>query len=128
MIKCILIIVFSFFFYSCKELTPSGVIKPRVMQDILWDVMRADALAQEISKKDSTLLLAEENMKLTKKVFLIHDVTQEQFEKSFSYYSQNPDKMKIILDSLNARQQRAAATELLLEKKPFLKDSVQINK
>ena len=50
MIKCILIIVLSFFFYSCKESAPSGVIKPRVMQDILWDVLRADALAQEIRR------------------------------------------------------------------------------
>ena len=112
MIRCILIIFISVLYCSCKESTPSGIIKPKEMQVILWDVLRADALSQQIVKKDSSVSLADENVRLTKKVFLIHNITQEQFEKSYSYYAQHPDIMKTMLDSLNDQQTRISTLEI----------------
>ena len=32
---------------------PANIIKPKQMQEVLWDMIRADTLAQEIIKKDS---------------------------------------------------------------------------
>ena len=106
MIKCILIISISFLFYSCKESVPSGLIQKNKMQEILWDVLRADALTQQLVKGDSAKLLADENVKLTKDVFLIHNVTEEQFQNSYDYYTHHPDIMSSMLDSLNAQQTR----------------------
>ena len=106
MIKYILIISFLCFFYSCKETIPSGVIKPAKMQEILWDVLRAEALSQEIVKRDSSKSVAAENIRLTKKIFLLHNITQQQYEKSYSYYTAHPDIMRTILDSLNNQQSR----------------------
>jgi hypothetical protein len=106
MTRCILIISITVFFFSCKESIPFGIIKPAKMQQVLWDVLRADALSHEIVKIDPSKSLSDENIKLTKKVFLIHNITEEQFQKSYSYYTQHPDKMKTMLDSLNVQQVR----------------------
>lgn len=106
MIKNILIISCLIFIYSCKETMPSDVIKPVKMQEILWDVLRAEALSQEIAKADSSKSVAAENIRLTKKIFVLHHITQQQFEKSYSYYTAHPDIMRTILDSLNSQQTR----------------------
>lgn len=124
MIRCTVISLILVFFYSCKESIPSGIIKPDKMQEILWDVLRADALSQQIINRDSSKKGAEENVKLTKKVFAIHNITEQQFQKSYSYYTQHPDKLKIILDSLNAQQIRKAAVEASVLQKPLRRDSV----
>jgi len=124
MIRCIVIISISVFFYSCKESTPSGIIKPKKMQEVLWDVLRADALSQQLVKSDSAKSLADESVKLTKKVFLIHNISEEQFEKSYTYYTNHPDIMRTMLDSINAQQTRKSNLEILLTKKRMLKDTV----
>ena len=93
-------------FYSCKDSVPSGIIKQDKMQQVLWDVLRADALSQEIVKKDSTKSAAVESAILTKKVFLIHHVSEEEFKKSYSYYISHPNLMKTMMDSVNAQQVR----------------------
>jgi hypothetical protein len=89
------------------------------MQQILWDVLRADALSQQLIKGDSAKLLAEENVKLTKDVFLIHKVTEEQFQKSYDYYTHHPDIMSSMLDSLNAQQSRMSTLEVPVRHKQF---------
>jgi len=124
MIRCIVIISISVFFYSCKESTPSGIIKPKKMQEVLWDVLRADALSQQLVKSDSAKSLADESVKLTKKVFLIHNISEEQFEKSYTYYTNHPDIMRTMLDSINAQQTRKSNLEIPLTKKRMLKDAV----
>ena len=124
MTRCTLICLVLLFFYSCKESIPSGVIKPAKMQEVLWDVLRADALSRQIINRDSSKKLAEENVRLTKKVFAIHNITEEQFQKSYSYYTQHPDKMKTILDSLNSQQIRKANADTLTLRKPVHKDSI----
>ena len=40
---------------SNKTETPSGIIPPKEMSEILWDVIRAQVLANEVSKKDSSV-------------------------------------------------------------------------
>ena len=111
MIRCILIIFISTFIFSCQESIPFGIIKPSKMQEVLWDVLRADALSHEIVKSDPSKSLSDENIRLTKKVFLIHNISEEEFQKSYSYYTQHPDKMKNMLDSLNAQQIRKSTIE-----------------
>ena len=124
MSRCILILIL-FFFNSCKDAVPSGIIKPNKMQEILWDVFRADALAQQSVKNDSTKIVAEENSMLTLKVFSIHGITKEQFDKSYAYYSQHPDVMRTVLDSLSAQKTRVDTLALPAKFKRLLKDTVK---
>lgn len=123
MTRCILIFSVSIFFYSCKESTPSGIIKPKEMQEVLWDVLKADALSQELVKSDSSRSISSENVKLTNKVFLIHNITKEQFEKSYSYYTHHPDVMQIMLDSINTRQMRMSFISIPVKQKPTITDT-----
>ncbi len=68
MIRVVLIISTLVLLYSCKESTPSGVINPKKMQEILWDILRADALSQQIVKNDSSKSLIDEKNKLSNKI------------------------------------------------------------
>ncbi len=56
MIKWLILFLSFIFITSCTKRThiPSGIIKPREMQNIFWDMIRGDILAQEITNKDST--------------------------------------------------------------------------
>ena len=96
------------FIISCnsKSHIPSDVIKPQVMQNIFWDLIRGDILAQEIIKKDSTKNLKNESYAVSEKVFFIHHVNRDKFEKSMAFYSQHPEILKPIFDSLSAKQGR----------------------
>jgi len=40
------------------------------------------------------------------KIFFMHGVTEEQFEKSYDFYRSHPDIYKILMDSLDAKAQR----------------------
>ena len=123
MIRCVLIFSILIFFYSCKESAPSGIINPQKMQEILWNVFKADALAQELAKHDSSRTLASENVRLTNEVFALHQITKEQFEKSYSYYAQHPDVLRTMLDSINVQQARVDSVDILDKQKQFLKDN-----
>ena len=105
----------AFFFMSCilvscndKNKLPSGILKPEKMQAVLWDIMRADAFTTNFIKKDSSKNDAEENIKLQKKVFALHQVSSENFYKSYDYYKTNTNLFKSILDSMitNANRTR----------------------
>ena len=101
------------FFTSCNDNSyiPSGIIKPPQMQQIFWDIIRGDVLAQEIVKKDSTKNIKTESFVITEKIFSIHHTNKENFEKSIAFYSKHPQMLRIIFDSLNARQTRKTSIE-----------------
>ncbi len=95
------------------------------MQEILWDVFRADALAQQSVKNDSTKIVSEENSTLTRKVFSIHGITKDQFDKSYAYYSQHPDVMRTVLDSISTQKTRVDTIALPAKFKRLLKDTAK---
>jgi len=127
MIKCILMILILLFTFSCKQSTPNEIIKPSKMQEILWDVFRADALSQQLVKADSAKSLEKESILLTKKVFVIHKITEQQFEKSYTYYTQHPDIMKIIMDSINAKQTRTSILAIPVKYNKLANDTLRKN-
>ena len=107
------------FITSCTNSTyvPSGIIKPREMQNIFWDMIRGDILAQEIINKDSTKNLKTESFAITEKIFSIHNINRAKFEESIAFYEKHPEMVKIIFDSLNAVQTRKNSTEIERRKK-----------
>jgi len=125
MIRCILIIATSVLFYSCKETVPSGIIKQNKMQEVLWDMLRADALSHQIANSDSTKLPDDERAKLTRQVFIIHNITEVQFDKSYSYYAQHPEIMRNMLDSLNSQKIRVDTLPTFIDTNYVNKDSIK---
>ncbi len=118
------LVVFSLF-WSCsgKNEIPSEIIQPNEMQNILWDVMRAQALSAEIARKDSTLNEVTETKVLTQKVFEIHNITSTAFNLSYNWYTNHPDAMRIIFDSLNAQNQRETQLEIKEKHHPLKLDT-----
>lgn len=95
-------------FISCgnKNKIPEGILKPDVMQAVLWDVIKADAFTAEIIRKDSAKKTADVNLKLQEEVFTIHKITRKIFYKSYDYYKENPGKLKVIMDSMIVQEER----------------------
>jgi Domain of unknown function (DUF4296) len=74
------------------------------MEDILWDMIRADFLAREIIKQDSTKNLNTETNILSGKILAIHQIDKVKFDKSIQFYAKHPDIMKIVFDNLDTKK------------------------
>ena len=109
-IICFLTCIFLGACYSADNL-PANIIKPTEMKNILWDVMRAQTLATEISMKDSMVNQAAETKELSHRVFKIHHTDSASFNKSYNWYVKHPDILKCIFDSLYAQKQRENVSE-----------------
>ncbi|MEO6134071.1 MAG: DUF4296 domain-containing protein [Ginsengibacter sp.] len=110
MMKKILVGFCILFCISCssKQDIPSGIIEPEKMKAILWDVVRAQFLAHERAQKDTLSTESLETKILTAKVFRIHNITAEKFDKSYAWYVKNPEVMSVFVDSLYTQKQREA--------------------
>jgi hypothetical protein len=100
------------------------------MQQIIWDIVRGDLLAQQIVNNDSTKNIKDESLAISEKVFLIHHVSRNKFEESISFYSKHPQMLKTILDSLSSqqlrkisRQKMGARNSLEVERRKIIKQS-----
>jgi len=114
MIKNFIYFIFSILLFSCYrgDKEPSDIIKPQEMKSILWDVMRAQSLARELSLKDSTIDIANETKLLSQKIFEIHKTDSALFNKSYNWYVKHPDDLKLIFDSLYAQKERGNSLQL----------------
>ncbi len=94
--------------YSCggsKE--ESGTILTTAkMQDVMWDMLLADAFTEKYLKTDSSKKELVQNAALQQKVFELHKITKGDFYKSYNYYNNHPDLMRIILDSIGVKADR----------------------
>lgn len=110
-VTCLIILLFCLASCTNRSHIPDTIIKTSQMGDIMWDLIRADLLAHEIIKKDSTKNINTETTNLTEKIFAIHHVDKLQFEKSLQFYSKRPDMMNTIFDTLDARKARHTLLE-----------------
>ena len=96
-------------FSSCvgKLRIPDNVIKPEKMQNVLRDIIKADALAQELSQRDSSTDLRTINIEMYNNIFALYSITSAEFDSSYKYYERHPSLMLTMIDSLNQRQIRA---------------------
>ena len=117
MTRIIIYIMFSLVFVSCGSDTevPSNILQPPEMSNILWDVMRSQALAYEIARKDSSVREAIEVKVLSQKIFKIYKIDSAYFNKSYNWYIQHPTILKVIFDSMYVQKERE--NNLKLERK-----------
>lgn len=109
--RYVLLIILSGFIFSCtnKNKFPPGILKPEKMQDVFWDYLRADVYTTDHLKKDSNTNDVFENIKLQDKIFKLHQTSREQFDKSFTWYTNHKELMTNMIDSMVARKQREKA-------------------
>lgn len=95
-----------FFLFSCtdKDKIPKDILPKEKMQAVLWSMISAgEFLNSYIVNKDSVDKVAESS-KIYGQVFQVHHITKEEFDKSYLYYREHPDLMKVVLDSLSKKQ------------------------
>ncbi len=100
------------FLISCrqKETIPAEIIQPQKMELILWDYLKADAYASEISRKDTTKNDTSVNLALQQVIFKHHKVTKQSFTESYNYYCKHPTKLLPILDSILATRNKGTSS------------------
>jgi hypothetical protein len=88
-------------FFSCTtKKKKADILSENKMEQVMWDMIRADQYVLESLSKDSSLSKKEKSIRLYEEIFAIHKITKEQFKKSLQYYSSQPDLFRPILDSL----------------------------
>jgi Domain of unknown function (DUF4296) len=94
---------------ACKQKANGSaqVLPEKKMEDILWDLNRADMLVDMRFIRDSTLVKKEESIRLYEQIFAVYKTNQEQVKKSLAYYQSQPVILKRMLDSLNTRQEKS---------------------
>jgi hypothetical protein len=101
---------------SCrkKDRLPNGIITPPQMQSVLFDMMRADQFLNEyVFAKDSSAKLDSSCINMYARVMMLHNITREEFKRSFDYYNAHPSLLRDVLDSISKGVNR---TELPLPK------------
>lgn len=95
------------FVVSCKSNDiPKRVIQPDLMGKVLFSLNMAEEFVNSYVAKDSSRNKAQELQKEYQKVFLLFQVTKDDFEKSYEFYKTHPEIFKVLLDTLDARGQR----------------------
>ena len=93
---------------SDKNGVPGGILPRDKMEQVMWDMAQADQYAALYLAKDSAHIDRKaETMRLYEEVFRLHQVTREEFRKSYRYYLDHPALNQILFDSVIARGVRA---------------------
>lgn len=105
--KLLVVCTFISLLASCKKKSvPDGIIEPEKMQAVFWDYIRADVYSRDFVKKEPRNNDTLENIKLQKRIFNYYHISREEFERSYDYYLNHPDLMNVLMDSINAKQNR----------------------
>lgn len=87
----------------------SGSVLPKEkMEKVMWDVAQSSELLNGyVYYKYPEQNRAALNDVMLDKVFKIHNITREQFNKTLDYYEKRPDELKVVIDTIVSRQKRA---------------------
>ncbi|WP_205514234.1 DUF4296 domain-containing protein [Longitalea arenae] len=109
---------------SCtnKDKVPAGVLPRDKMQQVLWDMIQAERY-RETFIRDSALDLKSETFKLYAQVFEVHNVSKDEFLRSYKFYMSRPDIARDMFDSLATQANRRR--EELYKPKPVDTANVQ---
>jgi Domain of unknown function (DUF4296) len=93
---------------SDKNSVPRDILPENKMEQVMWDMAQADQYAALYLAKDSAHIDRKaETMRLYAEVFRLHEVTPEEFRKSYRYYLDHPELNQVLFDSVIARGYRA---------------------
>ena len=73
----------------------------------MWDIIQADEYVTGYLAKDSSRNIKKERFGMYRQIFSLHHVTEDEYFKSFKYYSGQPGVFKVMIDSLSQKATRA---------------------
>lgn len=91
---------------SDKSGVPANIIQPEEMGSLLFDLNMAEDFVSVYVARDSAKNKNVEIKKEYQKVFLLHNVTEAQFETSYAFYRKNLDLFKLVMDKVNTYAQK----------------------
>lgn len=95
---------------SDKNKVPRGILPPPKMQAVLWDMLSVGEFLNGYVFVIDSLDRMNESSKKYGQVLQFHNITREEFDRSYLYYRQHNELMKVVLDSLSKRQADPAET------------------
>ncbi|HTG57281.1 MAG TPA: DUF4296 domain-containing protein [Niabella sp.] len=100
----------------------SGSVLPKEkMEKVMWDVAQSSELLNGyVYYKYPEQNRAALNNVMLDKVFKIHQITREQFNKTLDYYEKRPDELKTIIDTVVSRQKRTLGKDTSSSSAPIL--------
>lgn len=105
MFRPVLVILLPFVLAACtgKHSLPEGILTPEKMQGVMKDLILADEFVSGyIWKFDPAIDRFKESIIYYDRVFTLHRISKEQFQKSLAYYRTNRELLKMLIDSLQA--------------------------
>ena len=109
MMRCLLVLSILAFF-SCNN-NEANILSIREMQDIQWDLMRADEMVDYYKLSDSLYPFEQKRMEYYNKVYSIHHTNKEDFTRSMHYYTARPALLKQIVEGVHTKGQRQERTD-----------------
>ncbi|RYY13888.1 MAG: DUF4296 domain-containing protein [Chitinophagaceae bacterium] len=109
MMKFTSLILVLLLFIACRDKTkvPSDILAKDKMEKVLWDMMLADRFAAQFILRDSTKKdVQEETFRAYSQVFSMHNISRQEFVKSYKFYMTRPDLSKVIMDTILQRSNR----------------------
>lgn len=93
--------IIAMLFLSCTQKTkvPENILPPYKMEKLFLDILKADEFFNQ-KQADSATRDSFNRFNLYQSVFRLHKTNKEIFQKSFIYYENHPDLLKIVLDSI----------------------------
>lgn len=101
------ILFYLLFIIGCnsKGSAPRGIIAGKKMEMIMWDMIKADEYFTTIGLvNDTSQERRSERINMYSKIFQIHNITKEEFQKSFSFYRTHPVLLKKMMDSIGVNR------------------------
>lgn len=104
---------------SCSS--SADVLPKEKMEKVMWDVAQSSELLNGyVYYKHPEQNRAALNDAMLQRVFKIHNITKEQFNKTLDYYEKRPDELKTIIDTVVSRQKRALGKDTSSASAPVL--------
>jgi hypothetical protein len=105
LLVCLSAIVWCVISCTDKDKIPAGVLPKEKMEKVLWDMIQAERY-RETFVRDSAKDLKKETFTLYAQVFEIHQISKDEFVKSYKFYMSRPDIARTMFDSLATRANR----------------------
>ncbi len=114
---CTLALLFTLL--SCAH--SDDVLPKEKMEKVMWDLAQSSELLNGyIYYKYPEQNRAALNNVMLDKVFKIHNITREQFNKTLDYYEKRPNELKVVIDTIVSRQKRASGKDTNSSSAPVL--------
>jgi len=89
-----------------KDGLPPGILKKDKMQEVFWNVVRAESFTTQFIKKNPLKNIEVENARLQLQIFADNNISKDEFYKSYKYYTTHVELMRNLLDSITSKSER----------------------